>query len=58
MTPDATPEVLALGILFSGASGFWAIGFLLNYLRKRSVSVFFWWRALVALGVFLFARGA
>lgn len=55
-TGDAGPEVLMLGILFSAGSGFWAINFLLNYLRKHSMSLFFFWRALVAAAVFLFAR--
>jgi undecaprenyl pyrophosphate phosphatase UppP len=45
--------VIILGVLISAASGFWAIGFLLNYLRTRSVLLFFLWR--VAVGVAVFA---
>jgi undecaprenyl-diphosphatase len=49
---DVAPSVIALGILVSAASGFWAIGFLLNYLKRHSVAVFVAWRILVALAVF------
>ncbi len=49
---------LVLGTLASAISGFWAIGFLLNYLKKRDVTPFFIWRAGVALVVlFLHSRG-
>lgn len=47
----ASPWVILLGVLVSAASGFWAIGFLLNYLRTRSVFLFFAWRVVVALAV-------
>ncbi len=49
---NASPAILVLGVLVSAASGFWAIGFLLNYLRTRSVALFFVWRVVVALAVF------
>jgi undecaprenyl pyrophosphate phosphatase UppP len=49
MLLNATP---ALGVLVSGASGFWAIGFLLNYLKTRSVLLFFIWRVVAALAIF------
>ena len=49
---NASPGILVLGVLVSAASGFWAIGFLLNYLRTRSVTLFFVWRVVVALAVF------
>jgi undecaprenyl-diphosphatase len=52
-TMNASPAVIILGVLISAASGFWAIGFLLNYLRTRSVLLFFLWR--VAVGVAVFA---
>ncbi len=49
---------LVLGTLASAVSGFWAIGFLLNFLKKRDVTPFFIWRAVVALIVFtLHLRG-
>lgn len=49
---NASPGVMLLGILVSGASGFWAIGFLLNYLKSRDVTLFVVWRIIVALLVF------
>jgi undecaprenyl-diphosphatase len=49
---DASPGVMLLGILASAISGFWAIGFLLNYLKTKDVSLFVAWRFLVALLVF------
>lgn len=49
---------LILGILASAASGFWAIGFLLNFLRRSSVTPFVVWRVAVALFILgLFATG-
>ena len=48
----ASPGVIVLGVLASAASGFWAIGFLLNYLKRHSVLLFVIWRILVALAVF------
>lgn len=48
-TPAAS---MVLGILVSAVSGFWAIGFLLNYLKTRDVTPFFIWRVAVALIVF------
>jgi undecaprenyl-diphosphatase len=48
----AAPGPMILGIIVSAASGFWAIGFLLNYLKTRDVTLFVAWRALVALLVF------
>ncbi len=48
----ASPLSLLLGIVVSGVSGFWAIGFLLNFLKKRDVTPFVVWRVLVALAVF------
>jgi undecaprenyl-diphosphatase len=43
---------IILGILVSAASGFWAIGFLLNYLKTKDVTPFFIWRVAVAVLVF------
>jgi undecaprenyl-diphosphatase len=48
----ATPPVMALGVLAAALSGFWAIGFLLNYLKRHSVLLFVIWRILVTLLVF------
>lgn len=49
---------LVLGILASGASGFWAIGFLLNFLRRSSLTPFVIWRIVVAIFILgLFATG-
>lgn len=54
----AGPGVVLLGILVSAGSGFWAIGFLLNFLRRRDVTPFVLWRIAVALIVFgLLASG-
>jgi len=50
---NAEPHVVLLGIVTAGASGFWAIGFLLNYLRNKDVTLFVVWRVLVALMVFV-----
>lgn len=49
MTTGAGPVVL--GILVSAASGFWAISFLLNYLKTKDVTLFFVWRVVVGLAV-------
>jgi undecaprenyl-diphosphatase len=55
---QASPVVLLLGVLVSAASGFWAIGFLLNFLKKRDVMPFVAWRIGVALLVWaLIAAG-
>jgi undecaprenyl-diphosphatase len=51
-TMGASPAIIILGVLVSAASGFWAIGFLLNYLKTRSVLLFFVWRVVVALAIF------
>lgn len=48
---NASPLTMALGILASAVSGFWAIGFLLNYLKSKDVSLFFAWRVVVGLAV-------
>ena len=48
----ATPLSLMVGIIASGVSGFWAIGFLLNFLKKRDVTPFVVWRVIIALVVF------
>lgn len=50
---NAPVSSLILGTLASALSGFWAIGFLLNFLKKRDVTPFFIWRALVAVCVYL-----
>ena len=50
---DDGMAAIILGILFSAASGFWAIGFLLNYLKTKDVLPFFIWRVGVAILVFL-----
>ena len=44
----ASPAVLLLGIAVSGVAGFWAIDFLLKYLKTRSVAIFAIWRIVVA----------
>lgn len=55
---NASPGVALLGILVSAGSGFWAIGFLLNFLRHHDVTPFVLWRIAVALVVFaLLATG-
>ncbi len=56
---NASPGIMLLGIVVSAASGFWAIGFLLNYLKTRNVTLFVLWRIAVALLVFAvcFLRG-
>ena len=51
-TMNASPPIILLGIIVSAASGFWAITFLLNYLKTRSVALFVVWRIVVALAVF------
>lgn len=48
---NASPAVILLGIVVSGISGFWAIGFLLNFLKRHDVTLFFLWRAAVAVMV-------
>jgi undecaprenyl-diphosphatase len=54
----ASLGTLALGIVVSGLSGFWAIGFLLNFLKRHDVAIFAAWRILVALAIFaLIASG-
>ncbi len=50
---NATPGVMLLGIIVSAASGFWAIGFLLNFLKKNNMVPFVLWRFGVAALVFL-----
>ena len=50
----ASPLTMLLGIAASGISGFWAIGFLLNYLKTKDVTLFVVWRILVALFVFVY----
>lgn len=49
----ASLPVTLLGIVASGLSGLWAIGFLLNFLKTRSVAPFVAWRVVAALVVFL-----
>lgn len=49
---NASPSAMVLGIVASAISGFWAIGFLLNYLKTRDVTPFFVWRLVVAALVF------
>ncbi len=44
----ASPAVLLLGIAVSAVAGFWAIDFLLKYLKTRSVAIFAIWRIVVA----------
>jgi undecaprenyl-diphosphatase len=44
----ASPAVLLLGIIVSAVAGFWAIDFLLKYLKTRSVVIFAIWRLVVA----------
>ncbi len=50
---NASPGVMLLGIVVSAVSGFWAIGFLLNFLKTKTVTPFVWWRLGVAALVFL-----
>src|SRR5690606_20027465 len=44
----ASPGVLLLGIAISAVAGFWAIDFLLKYLKTKSVAIFAIWRIIVA----------
>ncbi len=52
----AGPLELLIGVVVAGISGYWAIDFLLNYLRTRGLALFFFWRLAVAIAVFLFLR--
>jgi undecaprenyl-diphosphatase len=52
---NAPVSSLVLGTLASAVSGFWAIGFLINFLKKRDVMPFFLWRTVVAAVVFMLA---
>lgn len=45
---NASPLVLLLGILVSAVAGFWAIDFMLKYLKTKSVAIFVVWRLAVA----------
>ncbi|HEX9997079.1 MAG TPA: undecaprenyl-diphosphate phosphatase [Abditibacterium sp.] len=54
---NADPISIILGILAAAAAGFWAIGFLLNYLKTKDVLPFFIWRVGVAILVFLVLSG-
>jgi hypothetical protein len=54
---NASPFVMLLGIATSALSGFWAIGFLLNYLKTRDVTLFVVWRVLIAILVFVVYYG-
>lgn len=57
-TVGASPSVMMIGIVASAVSGFWAIGFLLNFLKKRDVMPFVIWRIVVAFIVWgLLAAG-
>ena len=44
----ATLPVILVGIVISGLSGFWAINFLLDYLKSHDVRLFVFWRWAVA----------
>lgn len=46
---NASPLSLVLGVGFSALSGFWAIAFLLNFLKTRDVTPFVVWRVVVGL---------
>lgn len=48
-----TPDAVIAGIISSAVSGYVAVAFLLNYVRKHSMDVFFWYR--LALGAFILA---
>jgi undecaprenyl-diphosphatase len=50
---DAPWPVMLLGVAVSGISGYLAIGFLLNYLKTRDVTLFVIWRVAVAALVFI-----
>lgn len=47
---------MLVGVAVSAVSGFWAIGFLLNYLRRRNVLPFVIWRLVVAVLVWMFLK--
>ena len=49
---NASYLTIGIGIVTAAISGFWAIGFLLNYLKTKDVTPFFIWRLAVALLVF------
>ena len=51
---NASYLTIGVGIVAAAISGFWAIGFLLNYLKTKDVTPFFIWRLAVALLVFGF----
>ena len=53
----ASPTNVLIGIVVSGVSGWWAIGFLLNYLKNRGVAPFVAWRVVVAIAVLVFLSG-
>ena len=46
---NASPLAMFLGVAFSAISGFWAIAFLLNFLKTRDVTPFVIWRVVVGL---------
>jgi undecaprenyl-diphosphatase len=48
-----TPDAVVAGVVSSAVSGYVAVAFLLNYVRKHSMDVFFWYR--LALGAFILA---
>jgi undecaprenyl-diphosphatase len=52
---NAPVSSMILGTLASAISGFWAIGFLINFLKKRDVMPFFIWRTVVAAVVLMLA---
>jgi len=54
-TPPTEPEALVMivGIVTAGVVGAFAIGFMLRYLQRQSVAVFFWYR--LVLGVVVIA---
>lgn len=48
-----TPDAVIAGIISSAVSGYVAVAFLLAYVRRHSMDVFFWYR--LALGAFILA---
>jgi undecaprenyl-diphosphatase len=49
--PDGAGMTLALGIISAGIAGYFAIGFLLNYLRRSRLTPFVVYRILLAVAV-------
>ena len=47
-------EILLISNIFAFVAGLFAVGFMLNYLKKNSLAVFGWYRVLLATVFFAF----